>query len=426
MVVRLHSTPRAARRYGIRMHSHAPSRPPRGSRPAAGPMLAFLAFGLFAGCWAALFPAFRANAGVDEATMGLAFLASGLGALPAMLFAGSALDRLGERFVAVSLVAMAVATLATSYADSAPLLLLTFAMVGLTGATTDIAMNGAVAHEEARTRPLMNLAHAIFSVGAVIGGALTGLAREAGWDEPSIAACLVVVLLAVSATNRRGPWPVDPAHAAAANTTKPLFTRFLVGIGALVALSFVVEATSFTWSASHVEDTFDGSPGLAGLAVALYNAGSVTGRIGAHLWGSRMQARSLVVGSGLLVAAMSACVAASPTVTLVVVALFGLGLGTASVAPTLYSNAGASAPGRRGAALATVAMLGYAGNLAGPAIAGVAASTWSLRASFGLMAAIGLVLALGSAIALRGVGRVEPEHEPGPVPDNLGLPHDTR
>ncbi len=399
------------------------------TRPAiAGSLVAFLAFGMYAGCWAAMFPVFRDHAGASAGQLGLALLASSAGSAPAMLVTGPLLDRFGPRVVGVSAIALGVATFATAFAGSVPALVVAFLLVGFTGGAMDIAMNGAVAHVEAQTRPLMNIAHATFSIGAATGGALTGLARDAGWTSAAITGTLAALLALVVLPNRGGASAWAPASVAgdavapaAPPSSRPMFTPGLVALGLLVALSFVVEATAFSWAAIHVENTFGASAGVAGVAVALYFTGSVVGRVSAHLWGHRATARTLVVGSGLLILAAASVVATSPAVALAIVALFALGLGTATVAPTLYSVAGASASGRRGAALATVAMLAYLGNLAGPALAGGIADAASLRASFGAMAIVGAVLAIGAAIALRRAGTTRLDPAVGDVPDTLGV-----
>ena len=391
---------------------------------AAGPLLAFLTFGAYAGCWAAMVPAFREHAGASAGQLGIALLLSSAGAAPAMLVTGPLLDRFGPRVVAASAVALGLATFVTASAGSVVALGFAFMLVGFTGGAMDIAMNGAVAHLEARTRPLMNIAHATFSIGAALGGALTGLARDAGWSSPAITGSLAIVLATTALLNRGGvdAWRGDDrAVAAPAPSSRPMFTPFLVVLGCLVALSFVVEATAFSWAAIHVEDTFDARAGLAGAAVALYFTGSVVGRLAAHLWGHRASARTLVAGSGLLIAIAAAVVASAPVVGLAIVALFLLGLGTATVAPTLYSVAGASAGGRRGAALATLAMLAYLGNLGGPAMAGLVADAASLRASFAVTAGVGVVLLVGALAALRHAGGARFDPSVGDVPDTLGV-----
>ncbi|MCW2927142.1 MAG: major facilitator superfamily 1 [Thermoleophilia bacterium] len=391
---------------------------------AAGPLLAFLAFGAFAGCWSALLPQLRVDSHASEGQLGLAMLASAGGAFPAVLISGWLLDRFGGRIVGIALVGLACAAYGTSLANTPLQLVLTLVFVGFAAGATDISMNAAVAHVEATSRPLMNFAHALFSIGAAIGGAATGLLREASWSASQVSGSLgvLVVLVAIGNASSAAVKPSD--QAAKDGDSSPIFTNvFLLAIGMLVFLSFIVEATAFAWTAIHVEDTFDASARVGGFAVAAYFSGSVVGRLVAHVRGNSTAPRRLIFASGLLIAVAGAAIAASPTVGPVIIAFLFLGLGTAAVAPTLYSVAGASEPMRRGAAIATVALIGFLGNVSGAALAGFVAEQASLRWSFAVVAGAGVALAIGTILVLHGRAATEPvppDEHVGQVPDSLG------
>src|SRR4051794_37948927 len=132
------------------------------SRPT---YLAFAAFGGLWGTWGAALPAVRNAAGVSAGQLGTALLCIGLGALPAMLLAGRAVDRFGGRAVAIALVLMAstgvlVATVARSPVSLAALLLL----LGATSGAADVGENAvAGAAERATGRPVVTRAHGVFS-----------------------------------------------------------------------------------------------------------------------------------------------------------------------------------------------------------------------------------------------------------------------
>ena len=66
-------------------------------RSNVAPYFAFAAYGLFWGTWGASLPALKTAAGVDDSQLGIALLFVGLGALPAMILTGRAVDRLGGR-----------------------------------------------------------------------------------------------------------------------------------------------------------------------------------------------------------------------------------------------------------------------------------------------------------------------------------------
>lgn len=339
--------------------------------------------------------------------MAVAMVATGAGAAPAMILSGPALDRHGGRVVGIALVLLAITAWVATLSGSPAALVATFVAVGFAAGGTDIAMNAAVSHAEEGGRPLMNLAHALFSVGAAAGGALGGLGREVGLGAPTVMGGLALLLLAVAGTNRGSSSGAHVGISTPGRST-PRITRFLVGIGALVALAFLVEGSMFSWGAIHLVDDFGASPGLAGFAVALFYAGSVAGRIGAHLRGASIPPALLVGCSGVAAAIGAAVLAWSPATAPAVAACLLLGVGTAAVAPTLYGIAGAGAGDARGASISTVALVGYSGFLVGPPLMGLVADAASLRASFAGIAVAGAALAIGGSLALRGRAPVEP------------------
>ena len=76
---------------------------------ARGPLLAFFAFGAFWGAWGVLLPDVKEDVGASVSQLGVALLALGLAALPAMLVAGRIVDRVGPRATPWALVLFAVA-----------------------------------------------------------------------------------------------------------------------------------------------------------------------------------------------------------------------------------------------------------------------------------------------------------------------------
>src|SRR3954464_14735371 len=102
MVTRWAFTARSlsAYRYTMRIDTQQPS-----ALPA---QTAFAAYGLFWGTWGAALPALRDAAAVDDSGLGTALLFVGLGALPAMLVTGRAVDRFGARIAGTLLIALAV------------------------------------------------------------------------------------------------------------------------------------------------------------------------------------------------------------------------------------------------------------------------------------------------------------------------------
>jgi MFS family permease len=368
---------------------------------ARGPLLAFLAFGLLWGTWAAVLPGIRAETGASEAGLGVALLGVAAGALPAMLAAGLAIDRFGP-LVAPLLVGFAAAFVLPGLADSVPLLALTLVVVGATSGALDVAANAAVASFEAETgRRLMQAAHALFSAGVVAGSVGAGLAREAG-ASPRDALLVAAGLVALAAiANRQAP-----RVRAERRPIRLVLSPLLVVLGVLCGVAFVVESGIESWSALYLEEELGASPATSGLGPGSFAAAMAAGRLLGQGVGARVGDRTLVAAGAALAAlgVLGASAAGSAPVALVGFAVGGAGISMA--APVFFgAPAYLASPADRGGAVSTVTTLSYLGFLVGPALMGAVGATLGLRAIWLVLAGVAAALAavvVVLALPLRG------------------------
>jgi MFS family permease len=367
-----------------------------------GPLLAFAAFGLFWGAWAGVLPGVRAETGASEAGLGAALLFVAVGALPTMLAAGLAVDRLGP-LVAPALLLFAAASALPAFAGSVPALAVALVAVGATSGALDVAANASVATLEAETgRRLMQAAHALFSAGVVVGSVSAGLAREAGASPRQVLLVTACAVAASALTNLGGPRRAAVERRPARLVLSPV----LAVLGALCAVAFVFESGIESWSAIYLEDELDASPATSGLGPGSFAAAMATGRLLGQGLGARVGERALV-GSGAVAAACGVLVAAaatSPPVALVGFALGGAGIAVA--APVFFgAPAYLAGPAQRGGAVSTVTTISYLGFLAGPALMGGVGGALGLRAIWLVLAGVAATLAaavLALALPLRG------------------------
>jgi MFS family permease len=355
-------------------------------------------FGLFWGAWAACLPAVQRSTDASESQLGLALLAIGLGALPAMLAAGRLADLFGARLVPIALVTFAVAAALPALARSVPALIGLLLLLGVTTGAFDIAINADAARIEAAFRVrVMDGLHAAFSAGVLVGGAGAGLLRKAGAEPSWILAGVGVVVVLTAVANRGAAGPAPRAQ------RRARVRRGLLVVGVVLALAFLVENGLEVWSALFLERTFDSSPAVSGLGPGLFAAAMATGRLLAQRI-ERHSVTSRMVFAGI---AAAAGLAISATAQHAAVALAGFvvaGGGLALSAPTLFGLAGrVGGEGGRGAAVSTVAILGYLGFLAGPPLIGGVAGATSLRGAFVFLGAAALLLAACAPVLRRAV-----------------------
>jgi len=342
-----------------------------------------------------LLPLVKRETGLGEGELGVALLAVGAGALPAMLLVGSLADRLGTSAVGVSALAFALAAPLPALADSQLSLAAALAAVGAASGALDVTMNAAVSELEAGGARLMNAAHAIFSAAVVAASVAVGLARQAGADRLEILLVVAGALGVCAAVNRRGVRPTASSRPGLGRLSPPL-----VALGVLAALAFAVEGGMEAWSALHLEQTLGAEPAVSSLGPGLFALAMVAGRVGGQLFGGS-EPLLLAVAAG--VGAAGAGLAALATSVPVALAGFVLvGLGMSVAAPTFFGRAGRLAgAGARARAISTVTTLGYLGFLVSPALVGGISDLAGLRSGIAALAGVAIALGIGSTIALR-------------------------
>lgn len=381
-----------------------------------------MAFGLFWGAWGAVLPAVQVSSGSTDGELGAALLMIGLGALASMRLTGHLVDRLGAPVLPVVMVGFAVAGVLPAFAGSPVALGAALLLLGALAGATDVAINAAGVHAEIRSqRPLMNLAHAWFSVGVVVASLSTAALRAAGASPRLVleAVCVLVAVVAVVALaagwlrtrgeSGHGTTSAVPGLSArrrGGRTWRPALP--LIVFGCLGALAYLVENAWQSWGAVHLETTLDASAGLSSTAPAVFASAAAAGRFAGNALARHVEpvrllsVGALTAGSGTLVAAT----AGTPWLGLVGIAVAGLG--SSVCAPTVISLAGAWAgPERRGAAVSTVTTIAYLGFLVGPAAVGLASSLTSLPTALAGVAAIAVLLAVLAPTARRAASSPE-------------------
>jgi MFS family permease len=372
-------------------------------RPLWPLLAAFASFGVFWGSWAALVPAMRDRADASVSELGLAILGVAIGALPAMLGTGVAVDRWGARLPPATLAAFGLAVLVPLLATSPLQLGAALVVVGAASGALDVAINAAVSEWENTTgRRAMSAAHAVYSAGVVVGAIGAGLARDLGAGAPLVlgTCAAVLCLAAIPNVSRRRSVAAEADHRPRLD-----FSRRVLVLGLLCALGFLVEGGIENWSALYVEDSLGGSALAGGLAPGLFAASMVAGRVLAQALGHRYRDSTLLAAAGIVAAVGVSLAAATDSVFLALVGFSIGGAGVSVVAPVTFGAAGRDADAaRRGVAVGSVTTFGYLGFLVGPPLVGGASGATSLRAGLLVLVLVALLLTLASgAVRARSV-----------------------
>ena len=360
--------------------------------------VAFAAFGLFWGTWGALLPALRSQASLTDAQFGTVLLFIGVGALPAMLLSGRAVDRWGIWVAGIMLISLAVAaTIVGATAHNFVSASISMLLLGVASGASDVAINSLAGRAEQQTGSrIITRSHGVFSLFVVIGSLVAGAARSVNLNPLTIFLSTAVVILilgtCVAYLAKTSDVTSDSDVRGSERPALGSFAPFLL-IGLVGALAFAVENAHQSWGAVFLSDELHAPPGIAALAPATFAAFAATARFASSA-ARGLKPPLLLVGGSLVAATGTMIVAYSDSIWVALVGFAIAAIGTSVLFPTLLSIATKNVPEtQRGRATSAVGTIAYLGFLLGPAYVGLLASTTNLRTALVGVALLALVYA---------------------------------
>ena len=368
------------------------------NHPIIANRTAFWVIGCLEAAWAPLVPYVKSAFGLDEETMGVLMLCSGLGSILALPVSGWLCVKFGaKRVVYISGFLMATALLVISLMVDP---WLTGGMLMLFGACTitiDVAANlNGVAMETRTGRRLMSGFHGGYSIGTLIGaGAMSALFAFGVIPLWAVVACMVPVLAAM-VTGCRDLLPKE--ELLQNDRTKEVKSNRLHIPPMVIVIGLVC---FISWSAIFVSQERGVDMSVAGF---FYTAFAVT-MTAMRLLGDRIVEkigqRRVVVYGALMIASGLFKVALIDNIFAAAVGFAFVGLGAANIIPQLISFAA----GIQGMAvhniISLINALGYSGLLLGPVIIGFVGKHYGLHMSFAGIAVLALIVAMVLSVILR-------------------------
>jgi MFS family permease len=356
----------------------------------------FCVNGAVLGTWAAHIAPVQSRLDLGPATLGLALLAMAAGALVAMPAAGVLIGRYGSAPVTRACVLALCAGLPLpALAPGTGWLAVALFLFGAANGATDVAMNAhGVAVERRLGRPTMSYFHAMFSVGGLLGAAVTG-ALLIGLSAAAqvLLGATAFAAVAVAAAARLLPAAADVGEAGAHFA---LPRRHTLLVGALAFGTMLAEGAMLDWSGVYLKTAAGAEAPLAAAGFAAFSGAMALARFAGDRLRLRYGSRWLLRCSAGLAAGGVLLAVAVPTPALAVAGFALAGLGIANMVPLLFGVAGRSPDQRPGEAIAAVATIGYSGLLAGPPLVGLLAEATTLAVGLGAVAAALLLVALAA------------------------------
>ncbi|MCL7428052.1 MFS transporter [Streptomyces sp. YS415] len=355
------------------------------------------------------YPQIKADLGIGNAAYGLAVAAFPAGAIAAGLAAGVVIRRLGSARAAVggTLVTGAgilVAGLADSIAWFAGALFLAGAM----DAITDVAQNAHGLRVQRRYgRSIINSFHAVWSIGAVTGGAMAAAAIALGLSRGQHLAVSGVVFAGAACAALRLCLPGPDTEESAEEEGVRRFEATVPGrrtacvLAALVLIATagtIVEDAGSSWAALYLSDSLHASVTVAAAGFIALVGAQFLGRLIGDRLVDRFGERAVARAGGLVAACGMGLALAVPTVGGTVLGFAAAGFGVATLVPAAMHQADELPGLKPGSGLAVVSWLMRLGFLCSPPVVGLVADATSLRVGLLVVPAAGMLVLLLSGV----------------------------
>jgi MFS family permease len=433
-----------------------PGMPPASAPDPLVARARLLLLGLFAlngltfSSWLARLPTVRDELGLTTGQLGTVLLASSAGSLVMVMFAGALVTRYGGR--RVLLVSTVGFTLAYVFMGIGPtvgsvvMLVVGVMLNGMSFALCNVPLNVETAAVERRMgRTMLPHFHAAFSIGAVVGSGLGGLASH--WGLPltvqfGVTAVVALawrlgslshVILDTGAAARR----TDLAVPDLAVSGTPVRRRGLASaldawreprtllIGAVIMAAALSEGSANNWLSLAVVDGFGRAEAVGAVVLAVF-IGSMTL---VRLFGTRLidhYGRVAVLRvSGLVSLIGLVLFGFAPTLPIAGVGVMAWGFGAALAFP-IGIAAASDDPLRAAARVSVISAFSSVASLAAPPLLGLVAQSIGIRHALLLITAA----MVASVVLSRSVARPEQgtldavtaEPLPLPLPRPVGVP----
>ena len=357
--------------------------------------LVFFSLGiLFLGMMARL-PEIKARLALDQFQIGMVLWSLSIGAMLGTLVSGRLLRHLTSgqgafRFILGAAVVVNLIPWAPSYT----FLLIGFLLAGASNALVNVAMNSAAASvEQTSGTTILSTCHGMFSLGAFVGAAVSGLMSKWGVSLEMHLLGVGILMTAINLVHRRHLVAVPDLPSDDNHRMFVLPDRALLWPAVLIFGTGILEGTMIDWSPIYFRDVLGAGPFWVS-----FSAGAVTGAMALFRFGGdglrdRFGERTVLRVCAVLT---FTGVWLNVLVPLIPVVLFGnflAGAGLGTMVPIIYSLAArmpGSSPKHAVAGMAAVSLIGF---MTGPPVIGGIAEGYGLRYGFafaGVIAGVAL------------------------------------
>lgn len=361
------------------------------------------------------FPEIKDALGLSDTLYGASIAAMPVGALLSGLAAAAIIRRLGSGRVAViGSVLLAATMLGVGLAPVPILFALGLFLAGVLDSVTDVGQNAHGLRVQKRYgRSIINGFHAIWSLGAVVGGFMSAGAIAIGLPlgvhlaitgALFAATAIVALRFCLPGPEEESGGAETPTTGAAALTARrtPRIALVMAGLAVIAIAGTIVEEVGSSWATLYMRESLGAPAALAAMGFIALIGFQFIGRLVGDRLVDRFGQRMVAVAGGALVALGMGSALAWPSVPLTLVGFAAAGFGVATLVPAAM-HAADELPGLRpGTGLTVVTWLMRLGFLISPLVIGTISDATELRVSLVIVPVAGLlVIALSGFLERR-------------------------
>jgi len=350
-------------------------------------------------------PEIKADLGLSNALLGAAVASFSAGALAAGPTAAALIRRFHSARVCLATTVILAGFIVVAACAPSPVMLAGALFVaGAADAVTDVAQNvNALRLQRQYGRSIINSLHAVWAVGAVVGGLMAAAAIAVHLPRSvhlgASAALFCVVAAVAYPFLLHGPDHDDhPARRAGDATAGPAVYVALFALVGIAIAGATVEDAGSSWATLYLRDTLGAAGPVAAFGYVALVGCMCVGRLVGDRLVDRFGERAVLRAGALVTAAGMGAALAVPSVPGTIAGFGAAGLGVATAIPAAM-RAADDLPGlRAGTGLTVLTWLMRVGFLGAPLLVGVVADSAGLRVGLLSVVVAGLVL-----LALSGV-----------------------
>ena len=358
----------------------------------------YFGMGLSFATWASRIPDIKTALHLTEGDLGSILFALPMGQLIIMPFSGKMVTKFGSHHILIFSLIMYVLCLANlGLATSALQLSLGLFLFGVFGNLANIAVNTQGVYTEVLfKKTIMSSFHGMWSF-AGFTGALVGLGMLTLKLTPFHHFLVVgAIVLLMVAFNFKFLVKAKEKIKNKTSEKKKLFVKpdsSLLWLGVIGFCSMASEGVMFDWSGVYFKDIVQAPGPLVILGYTSFMIMMASGRfLGDGLINKFGRERVMQI-SGVMISVGLFTAVFLPYIIPCTIAFMLVGLGVATIVPTVYSMAGKNPTVPPGEALTIVSSVSFLGFLMGPPVIGHIAEAFGLQFSFAFIGIFGVLIA---------------------------------